>query len=156
MKLISIAAIGKNRQLGLDGRLPWEIPEEHEMYQQTVKGHHLIIGRKNFEANGGDFKNGTPLILTRNHNYSAPNRKIFHDIEECIGFLKDKGVAQAFVVGGAEIYKLAMPWIDEIFLSVVDYNGEADVYFPDWLGYEWICAEKKEFKRFTYSRLIKR
>jgi len=157
-KLTAIAAMGKSRQIGIDGTLPWKIPEEYEHYQNTAGGHYLIVGRKNYEANASDIKIGTPLVLTRQKDYSPKGVRVFHSFEEVLSFLKDQNCEQAFVIGGEEIYRLSLPFLDEILLSVVDYDGEADTYFPELNETDWnVKVEKRpkyELRRMTKKLVV--
>lgn len=136
-KLIAIAAMGKSRQIGLNGKLPWKIPEEYQHYQNTVRGHYLIVGRKNYEANASDIEIGTPLVLTRQKDFKPQNVRVFHSFEKVVSFLEKSSIEKAFVIGGEEIYRLALSYLDEIHLSIVDYDGEADTYFPEINESDW-------------------
>lgn len=153
-KLTAIAAMGKSRQIGLNGKLPWSIPEEYRHYQETVRGHYLIVGRKNYEANASDIEIGTPLVLTRQKDFTPANVCVFHSFEQVVGFLQDRDIEKAFVIGGAEIYRLAVPHLDEILLSVVDYDGEADTYFPDFeeSTFGLVEIQKEKYTLYHYTR----
>lgn len=149
-KLIAIAAMGRSRQIGLKGKLPWSIPEEYKHYQETVRGHYLIVGRKNYEVNASDIEIGVPLVLTRDKTYRPDGVQVFHSFQKVLDFLSEKSVDKAFVIGGAEIYSLSFSYLDELLLSVVDYDGKADTYFPD---FEESFFDVSEYKREDYCLL---
>lgn len=155
VKLIAIAALGKNRQIGLDGKLPWNIPDEYQHYLKTVKDQYVLIGRKNLELNGGDIEGAYPLVLTRNPNYQNKKALVFRDIFEVISYAEDAEIERLFVIGGAEIYQLALPFISEFLWTEVDYDGPADTYFPDFSSFQWTKVSEKSHSGWKLRTLIK-
>lgn len=151
MRLIAISAMGKQRQIGLDGDLPWKIPQEYKHYQTTVRGHFLIVGRKNFEAHNEDIRIGTPLVITRNRNYHVgDNAYVFHNVEDVLDFLTKKNVEKAFVIGGEGVYSLFLPHLNEMMLSYIDYSGEGDTFFPEFNKNEWEIFQKEQRKNYFF------
>lgn len=153
-KFIAIAALGKNRQIGLDGKLPWNYPDEYAHYESTVKNHYVLIGRKNFELNQGDIAGTIPLVLSR-QNYSHPKALAFHSMEEVTEYALKNKIETIFVIGGAEIYQLTLPYISEFLCSVVDYDGPADTYFPEYLNYPWEVLGEEIHPDWTLYHLAK-
>jgi dihydrofolate reductase len=100
---------------------------------QTTKGHHVILGRKNYDSLPPKFKplpNRTNIIVTRQENFSAPNCIIVHDIEDGITIARKNGEQELFVIGGAEIYKLALPLTDTMYITEIDAEINGDTHFP--------------------------
>lgn len=155
VKLIAIAALGKNREIGLKGKLPWSLPEEHAQYLSKIKEKYVIIGRKNLEANNGDVEGAYPLVLSRSHHGSTETALFFTSLEHVMGYLEEAEVEEAYIVGGAEIYKLFLPYITEFYWTEVDYSGEADTYFPDFSAYQWQKAFEEKHSGWTLRKLIK-
>lgn len=155
VKLIAIAALGKNREIGLKSDLPWSIPDEYRHFRDTVKGQHVLIGRKNFETHDGDIDHTTPYILTRNKDYKSPAGHTVTSIKEAIALASQNGAETLYVIGGAEIYQLSLPYLSEFLWSEVDYNGEADAFFPEFLQYPWKTLEEIRHDRWTFRRLVK-
>ena len=159
MKIIAISAYGKNREIGLDGKLPWSYPDEYRHYQDTVRGHYLIVGRKNYQGNEEDVAIGKPLILTRDDSFKPSSKaQVFFSPDDLWDFLKEKNPAKVFVIGGEEIYRLFLKkdWLDEMILSEVSYSGKADTYFPKFNLSDWKVLSTKEHKDFQvthYQRL---
>lgn len=149
-KFIAIAALGLNRQIGLNGGLPWSIPDEYEHFKNTVKGHHVLIGRKNFEAHKEDIEGCTPLVLSK----SDP--RYFKDMNQVIEHAEANQIETIYVIGGAEIYTLTLPYISEFYCSVVDYDGPADKYFPEYMFYEWEILNQKIHDKWTLYHMKKR
>lgn len=155
VKFIAIAALGKNREIGLNGKLPWNIPEEYEHYKKTVKGHYVLIGRKNFEQNGGDVEGAMPLVLTR-HPYTHPNALVYSSLEGVLEYAEEMEIDKIFVVGGGEIYKLTLPYLSEFYCSIVDYDGPADTYFPEYTFYEWEMIYQEVHDKWSLYHMKKR
>lgn len=155
VKFIAIAALGKNRQIGLDGKLPWSIPDEYEHYLKTVKGHYVLIGRKNYESNGSDVEGAMPLVLTR-QPYSHPNAIVFSSMDGIIEYAEEMNIEKIFVVGGGEIYNLTLPYLSEFICSVVDYDGPADTYFPEYTFYEWEVVNQEIHDQWSMYHMKKR
>lgn len=149
VKFIAIAALGKNREIGLNGTLPWNIPDEYEHYKKIVKGHYVLIGRKNFEANDSDVEGTKPLVLSK----SDP--KYYQNMNQVIQFAEDNQIDTIFVIGGAEIYNLTLPYISEFYCSVVDYEGPADKYFPEYMFYEWEMLNQEIHDKWTLYHMRK-
>lgn len=155
VKLLAIAALGKSRQIGLQGNLPWSIPDEYRHFQETVRGHHVLIGRKNFESHAGDVAGTTPLVLTRNRNYLPEKGLAFTDLKEVIAHADQNHISQIYVIGGAEIYRLTLPYLSEFLWSEVDYNGPADAWFPEFTHHPWKQVTEKTYPDWTFRRLVK-
>lgn len=155
VKFVAIAALGKNREIGLNGELPWDIPEEYESYKKRVKGQYVLIGRKNFEQNDSDVEGAMPLVLTR-HPYSHPNALVFSSLEGVIEYAEEMEIEKVFVVGGGEIYKLTLPYLSEFYCSIVDYEGPADTYFPEYMFYEWEMLEQEVHDKWTMYHMKKK
>ncbi len=134
---IAIAALGKNREIGLKGKLPWNLPEEYAHFQKTILGEYVLIGRKNFEAHGGKIPGSHPLILTKDRNFSSPHAKTFNDVAAVAQYAEENQLKRLYVMGGAEIYQLTLPYWDEFLWTEVDYVGPADAYFPEFSHYPW-------------------
>lgn len=156
VKFIAIAALGPNREIGLAGKLPWNIPDEYKHYQQTVKDQYVLVGRKNLEANGGNIAGTKPIVLSKNTDFTTPNAVVFQSMDQVIQYAKDKEIKTIFVIGGAEIYNLTLPYLSEFLCSIVDYEGPADTYFPQYLSYEWEVINSEIHKDWTLYHMIKR
>jgi dihydrofolate reductase len=156
VKLIAIAALGKNRQIGLKGKLPWNIPEEYDQFLKTIEAQYVLIGRKNFASHKGDVEGAYPLVLSRNPNFSSPNAIVFRNLLDVLTYAQDAEIEKIFVIGGEEIYKLTLPYLNEFIWSEIDYDGEADSFFPDFSNYDWNEITKKKYSKWTLRHLIKK
>lgn len=149
-KFIAIAALGKNRELGLNGKVPWNIPEEYEHFKNAIQGQHVLIGRKNFEHHGQRIEGATPLVLSKS------NPAYFQNMDQILEHAEQNEIDTIYVMGGAEIYELTLPYISEFLCSIVDYEGPADKYFPEYLFYEWEVLDQEIHEEWTLYHLKKR
>ena len=155
VKLIAIAALGKSRQIGLKNELPWSLPDEYKHFQETVKGQHVLIGRKNFESHNGDVTGTYPLVLTRDQDYQPANGKAFATLKEAMIWAEENKIKLLYVMGGAEIYRLTLPFLSEFLWSEVEYDGQADAFFPEFKQLPWKTLTEEKHPGWTMRRLVK-
>lgn len=149
-----IAAAAENRALGKDNQLVWHLPNDFKRFKGLTTGHHIIMGRKTFESFPKPLPNRTHIIITRQSNYQAEGCIVVDSIEKAIE--KCPKNEDAFIIGGGEIYHLAMPFTDKIELTVVHHEFEADAFFPEINLDEWELVssdfqEKDEKHLYNYS-----
>jgi dihydrofolate reductase len=126
--LVAIAAIGRNRAIGKDNRLPWRIPEDFAFFKATTMGHVLVMGRKTYASIGRPLPGRHTVVLSRS-GFAAPGITVIRDWEELRAVEPDRTL---FLAGGAQLYAEALPWCAELLLTHVDREPEADAFFPDW------------------------
>src|SRR5687768_18418770 len=113
MIISMIAALSKNRVIGKNNDLPWKLPDDMKFFMEKTKGHHAIMGRKNYESIPQKFKplpNRTNIVVTRQKNFDAPGCIVVDSIDNGLAIAKDNQEAETFIIGGAEIYKLGLPY----------------------------------------------
>lgn len=140
-----IAAIGTKGELGLNNKMLWHIKEDFKHFKETTMGHTLLMGRKTFESIGKPLPGRKTLILTRNSTYQVENCVTVHSLKEGLDIAVNSGEDEFFIAGGGEIYKQALPLVDRMYLSFVDYEGEADAFFPEVSWNEWKLLSEKKF-----------
>lgn len=140
-----IAAIGKNRELGKDNQMLWHIREDFKHFKETTMGHTLLMGRKTFESIGRPLPGRQTLILTRDESYQQNDCVTVHSIDEALNYAKTKGEDHLFIAGGGEVYGQFLPLCDQLILSHVDFEGEADAFFPKVNYSDWSIASEKQF-----------
>jgi dihydrofolate reductase len=140
-----IAAMDLNRGIGIDNRLPWRLSADLRRFRELTMGHHIIVGRKTFESIGKALPGRRIIIVTRNENYQRPDDSesfsIAHSVEEAIALARSRGETEVFVCGGAEIYAQALGLADRLYLTFVEAEANADVFFPEWDESEWEVRE---------------
>ncbi|MEP2024589.1 MAG: dihydrofolate reductase [Reichenbachiella sp.] len=146
MKIALIAAMSKNRVIGINNDLPWHLPDDMKYFMETTKGHVVIMGRKNFDSLPPKFKplpNRTNVILTRRKSFEVPDCTVFNDIDAAYDFAVEQGEQELFVIGGGQIYEMAMDRADVIYLTEIDAHIEnGEVFFPEMRS-EWKETSRK-------------
>lgn len=140
-----IAAIGRQRQLGKDNQMLWHIKEDFQHFKKTTMGHTLLMGRKTYESIGRPLPGRKTYILTRDSSYHQENCETVHSLEGAILKAKKAGESELFIAGGGEVYAQFLDQADKLILSIVDYTGEADAFFPEVQFDHWQEASRKNF-----------
>lgn len=137
-----IAARAENNALGKNNDLVWDLPADMKFFKDTTRGHVVITGRRNYESIPERFrplKNRTNIVITRNAAYDARGAFVVTDLRKAIEMARDKGETEAFVIGGGQIYALALRLglVDKMYLTRVHGEFDADVFFPEFNESEW-------------------
>jgi len=160
-KVIAIAAIGKERELGIHNELLWRIPDDLKRFRSLTKGHPVIMGRKTYEsiihAIGKPLPERTSIIVTRDDTYRdrCPSEGVVcaASIREALEEAKKaKGADEIFIGGGAQIYAEALPYTDELILTTIEDTKPADSFFPEYkeLFPEVVSDEIRSHERLVY------
>ena len=134
-RIIIIAAIGEKRELGKDGDLPWHLPDDFKRFKKLTSGHYIIMGRKTWESFPRPLPNRTHVVITRQQDYKADQAIVVHDLQTALAACSDQSTV--FIIGGGEIYNLALPVATHMELTLVHTQVEADAYFPQWKDANW-------------------
>ncbi len=146
-----IVAMSENRVIGVNNGLPWNIPEDLKRFRAITVGHPMIMGRKTFESIGRVLPQRTNIVVTRDRNFRVEGGGVCHSLEEAIDWAKrSPGAEEIFVIGGSEIFRLALPLANRLYLTEVHWPFEGDTFFPDFpeeefreLSRESISAQPK-------------
>ena len=130
MQISLIAAMASNRVIGHKGDIPWKIPGEQKMFKEITTGHTVIMGRKTYESLGRPLPGRTNIVITRQNGYQAPGCIIAHDLEGALAACSTEE-NEAFICGGGQLYHLALPMADKIYLTVLPREIAGDTYFPE-------------------------
>jgi dihydrofolate reductase len=142
MNIALIAAIADNGVIGHAGRIPWHIREDLQRFQRLTTGHPVIMGRKTFESLGKPLPNRRNLILTR-----QPGPDHFPSLEAALAACGDQTV---FIIGGAEVYRTALPLADTLLLTEVHQEVPGDTKFPDYDRSQWEEITREEHPGFAF------
>jgi dihydrofolate reductase len=140
MTISMIAALARNGVIGKANDLPWRLPDDMKYFMQTTKGHHVIMGRKNYQSLPEKFRplpNRTSIVVTRQPDFKAPGCTVVHQLEEGVRIAEEHGERELFIIGGAEIYRLGMPFADQLYLTEVAADVEGDTFFPQYEKDMW-------------------
>jgi len=140
-----IVAASENNVIGNNNKLIWHLSDDLKRFKNLTKGHYVIMGRKTFESMPRALPNRTNVIITRKENYIAENAIVTNSLESALKIASDD--AQPFIIGGGEIYNIALNISDRIELTRVHHNFEGDTTFPEINKEEWIESNRVEKKK---------
>ena len=135
MKVSLIVAIDKNRVIGKNNDLPWSIPNDWEYVMETIKSYPLIMGRKTLESLGGPLLGRRNLVLTRDKNINFKHCEMVHSIESALELCENE--EEVFIFGGEYIYKMALPYVDKMYITKIHHEFNGDTFFPEVNFDEW-------------------
>jgi dihydrofolate reductase len=131
-----IAALTQNRVIGKDNDMPWHIPEDLKFFKKTTLGKPMIMGRKTFESLPGLLPKRRHIVVTRQTNLKIEFAELAHSLEEAID-LAAQDNQEIMVIGGAQLYALALPMANRMYLTYIHADIEGDTFFPDFKQEEW-------------------
>lgn len=184
MKISAIAVISKNRALGKDNELLFHVPGDLPRFKKITSGHPVIMGRKTFESkeiNKRPLPNRLNIVITRDRGYTAEGVVVRHSLEEAlevankdllfphngtsISAASPKGTTpgnyndeEIFIIGGGQIYQAAWPFINKLYLTVIDTEAAGDAYFPDYSEFSKVVFKEEHDSgglRYTFLDLEK-
>ncbi len=143
MRTSLIVAMANNGVIGVNGDLPWKLSADLRRFKQLTMGHSIIMGRKTYESIGRLLPGRTSIVVTRQKAYSVMQGALLaHDVPDA--FELARGSAEAFIIGGAEIYRVALPIVDRMYVTAVAAEVAGDTYFPDWDPAQWQLTEQTD------------
>jgi dihydrofolate reductase len=148
--LVGIVAMTGDRVIGRDGNLPWHLPDDLAFFKTTTSGHSLVMGRKTFDSIGRPLPKRQNIVLTRDKTWNHAGVDVIHDPAELSDLIRMPG--DVFIIGGAEIYQVFLPFLDALLITHVHQDHPGDTRFPE---YERLfpCAEMvMEHELFTVKR----
>lgn len=142
MKISLIAAVAQNGVIGRDNDMPWHLPDDFAFFKRKTSHHAIIMGRKSLEALGKPLPNRISIVITRNPDFTAGGVTVVHTLDEAIAEAHNVDqqryqTDEIFVIGGAEIYNMALPIATTLYLTEIYQTYEGDTYFPEFDKSEW-------------------
>ncbi|WP_425353270.1 dihydrofolate reductase [Salinicola aestuarinus] len=147
-----IAALSRNNTIGVGNRLPWYLPEDLKHFKRKTQGKPLVMGRKTFESIGRALPGRLNVVITRDAEYAKIPRireagiRVCHSLETALELADGQalidGADEIMVMGGGEIYALALPIADRLYLTEVDVEIEGDAHFPELDRQDWQEVER--------------
>lgn len=163
-----IAAASKNSVIGVDGKLPWSLPDDLRHFRDLTRNHTVIMGRKTFESIGRPLSHRKNIVITRQKNFKAQGCDIVSSLDEAIDEVVNSQQStvnghELFIIGGADIYRQAIDRADRIYLTRVHATIDGDAFFPEIDLKKWKEISREEhakderhahaFAFITYDRL---
>jgi len=166
MKLALIVAFDQNFGIGKDNDLMWHLPHDMAFFKETTKDQIVVMGRKNFESIPPKFRplpHRENVIITRNKEFHTPSCLVFNDLQKAISHFQNDP-RTLFIIGGGEIYSLAMKTLvlDTLYITKVHHVFDADTFFPSFDESQWKITtlfeqpiDEKHSHGFTVYRYTK-
>jgi len=133
-KITLIAALGRNREIGLDGRMPWHLPADLQHFKRTTMGKAILMGRKTWQAIGRPLPGRQNIVITRNPRFEAAGADV------CTSLTAAQDISRSgeiMVIGGGQLYAHALPLAQRMVLTLIDIQPDADTWFPEWQDRQW-------------------
>ncbi len=138
-----IVAAAENNVIGKDNQLPWHLPSDMKYFKNQTWGMTVIMGRKSLESLGKPLQGRKNIVVTRNKDWKQEGTEVARSINEAIDLAKETGVNEIFIIGGAEIFKEAMPVANRIYLTRIHHHFDGDAYFPEVSDAEWTLVQSR-------------
>ena len=163
MKVSLIVAVAENGVIGKDNDLIWHLPKDMRFFKETTLGHHVIMGRKNFESIPHKYRpltDRTNIVITRQSGYKAEGCIVVDSVVAALDIAKNNGDTEPFIIGGGQIYKIALEQnlVDRIYLTKIHHTFNGDTFFPE-LNSEWKEINRQdcfsdEKNKYDYSFIV--
>ena len=148
MNLSIIVAMTDDLVIGREGRLPWRLSDDLKRFKRLTMGHVLLMGRKTYESIGRPLPGRRTIVLSRQAGLQGDGVELSSNMDEAVR-IAEQGESQRelFVVGGAELYREALPIAQRIYMTRVHADVAGDTFFPPWNPSEWQVVEEMNFAR---------
>jgi dihydrofolate reductase len=144
-----IVAMANNSAIGKDNQLLWHLPEDLQYFKRTTMGKPIVMGRKTFESIGRALPGRLNIVITRQTDWQHEGVKVAHTIEDALKLAEAQsiidGMDEVMVIGGAEIYKTALPVADKLYITRVDAEIDGDAFFPEVDNSVWQETSRESF-----------
>lgn len=139
MTMVSmVVAAAEDNAIGKHNDLMWRLPDDFKFFKDTTIGHPIVMGRKTFQALGRALPKRLNIVITRQPDFEAPGAEVVGDIDSALIMARDTGTNEIMVIGGAEIYRQALPETNRVYLTRVHARfTDADAHFPELDPAEW-------------------
>lgn len=149
MRLALIWAMARNRVIGRHNALPWYLPEDLRYFKQVTMGKPIIMGRRTWESIGRPLPGRTNIVISRDPEFCAEGAKVVQSLEAAIALAEHvtviDGGDEAIVMGGAQIYEMALPMADRLYMTQVHADVDGDVTFPEFELAAWHELGREDF-----------
>jgi dihydrofolate reductase len=151
-----IVAMDEQGGIGKDGKIPWHLSDDLKRFKALTMGHHMIMGRKTCESIGRALPGRTSIVLTRFRDYQFPGCIVVRSLVDALELAESHGESEVFVIGGGEVYALALREADRIYLTRVHATIGCDVFFPKldmdhWTDVQPVIQSQDEVSSYSFS-----
>ena len=135
MSISIIAALSQNRVIGVGNQLPWHLSADLRHFKTLTLGKPVIMGRKTFDSIGKALHGRRNIVISSQSHLKSSGCEIFHSFEKALAAVKTEN--EVMIIGGASLYKIALPLAEKMYLTLIDYEFEGDTFFPQWVSSQW-------------------
>lgn len=136
-----IVAMAENRVIGAAGSLPWRLPADLAHFKRLTLGHPILMGRRTFESIGKPLPERRNIVLTRNAHWTHAGVETVDSFEAALRLIEPP--QELFVIGGEQVYRLALPYATRLYVTLVHADVPGDVVFPSFDEAQWVIAEQR-------------
>lgn len=140
-----VAAVDERGGIGRDNRMPWHLSDDLKHFRRLTTGHHVLMGRKTYESAGKKMPRRTLLVLSRNANFRPADAHVVTSFDAAVELARAAGETELFVIGGAQVFAMALPLAQRLYLTRVHADADADVLFPPFDMAEWKLIDQQDF-----------
>jgi dihydrofolate reductase len=145
--LTIIVAADLNNAIGVNGNLPWHLPQDLKFFKNTTWAMPVIMGRKTFESLGKPLVGRTNIVITQNPDWNHEDVWVAHSVDHAVQLAKTLQTREIFIIGGGSIYESALPMVNRVYLTRVDVRIEqADTWFPVLTNEDWEVSWERPFE----------
>ena len=139
-----VVAMDQNRVIGSNNDMPWHLPNDLQHFKNITTGHTIVMGRKTFDSIGRVLPNRKHIVLTRSEQSFPEEVEVVRNTDEILQYAKDHEAEEIFIIGGGELFKQMMPYVDKMYITLIEESFEGDVFFPEFDESEWELIEKEK------------
>ena len=159
-KISIIVAMSQNSVIGLKNGLPWHIPEDLKNFRKITINHSVIMGRKTYDSIGKPLKDRDNIVISRDASLKIDGVEVVNSLEKAISKISES--SEIFIIGGQQIYSIALSLSTHMYVTKVDGNFDGDAFFPDYIQDEWneisredlISESNLKFSFLKYEKII--
>ena len=133
-RITIIVAVARNGVIGRDNRLPWHLPADLKHFKRETMGTTIVMGRNTWQSLPGLLPHRTHIVITRDEHYTADGATVVPSLDEALALA---GGSEVYIVGGAHLYRAALPLADRMLITEVDVEAAGDTFFPEYDDFAW-------------------
>ena len=153
--LVLVVAVSLNGVIGRDGGLPWHLPEDLKHFRRNTVGHAIIMGRKTWDSIGRPLPRRRNIVVTRQLGLALEGCEVVHSLAEALQLAHTED-SEPRVIGGASLYREALPCATRLLITEVQQEVDGDTFFPHWNPEEWVETERQEGEGLVFRSLERR
>jgi dihydrofolate reductase len=147
--LTLVAAVARNGVIGRAGQLPWHLPEDRAHFRAVTLGHAVVMGRRTWDESGAALDGRRNIVVSRSGQVGGTGREVFATLTDALAAARTTD-PEPMVIGGAEIFRLALPLATRMLLTEIAFDAAGDTWFPEFDRSQWRATDRRPGDRATY------